>query len=618
MARAEAATFMKRPKQSMRRYTWALAVACFLIILLAAPLLFSDRYSRIALQSGAVFAASNNTYSLSSPVRLMSGPTIELESGTLSVPPNRTGLARGGQVIAMLITGGPPMTLDAATFTADFSAREPTFSQDTAGHDVAPLVKALQKMQFNGLVVRDSTVRIKMADGSVAELQNLDATIDSKPNGAILASGSFDFHGEKVAFDTVIGASSDTQGMSRPLSATINGAPLTATLDGSLMLGENPQLLSPQAEFKAADLRAAARWLGVNWPGKEGFGAFRAKGQLEWVGRNIAFQNAVLDLDDNNASGTFSINFAGVRPTVEGTIGLKALDLTQYWKSAEVAPGTADSLLTIVRRANGLEFPLIQAIDADFRISSDSLTLPATTIGRSAATVSLRSGKMLADIAELEFEDGTRGGGQIRIDMSGANPNYGVQAKFEVADVARPAQLIFGHPTVQGRGAVTVDLNATGNTGESLLGSLDGKLYVTLLEGGRVGLDINKLAEPEGQPVSSGTWQDVSARAISVDKLDARFTVNRGVVRTQAAEAVSGARALRAEGTISLIEQSLDMQLAVGDVAKPAADSPETGTTVLKLKPSEIIHVRGPWSAPAVRTGPPLDKAFQYGPPSPG
>src|SRR5688572_3465615 len=278
MARAEAARSMKRPKQSMRRYTWALAVLCFLAILLAAPLLFSDRYSRIALQSGAVFAASNNSYSLSSPVRLMSGPTIELESGTLSVPPHRTGLARGGQVIAMLITGGPPMTLNGATFTADFSAHEPTLSRDTAGDDIAPLVKALQKMQFNGLVVRDSTVRVKMADGSVVELNNVAATIDSKPNGAILASGSFEFHGEKVSFDTVVGASLDAQGMSRPLNASFSGAPLTATLDGSLMLGENPQLLAPQAEFKAADLRAAARWLGVNWPGEEGFGAFRAKG----------------------------------------------------------------------------------------------------------------------------------------------------------------------------------------------------------------------------------------------------------------------------------------------------------------------------------------------------
>jgi len=56
----------------MRRYTWALAILCFLVILLAAPLLISDRYSRIALQSGAVFAASTNSYSLCQWVSLLS------------------------------------------------------------------------------------------------------------------------------------------------------------------------------------------------------------------------------------------------------------------------------------------------------------------------------------------------------------------------------------------------------------------------------------------------------------------------------------------------------------------------------------------------------------------
>ena len=75
------------------------------------------------------------------------------------------------QMIAMLITGnGPQMTLEKATFTADFSTREPTFSQGAGARlDVAPLVKALQRMQFDGLVVRDSTIRIKMSDGSVIE-----------------------------------------------------------------------------------------------------------------------------------------------------------------------------------------------------------------------------------------------------------------------------------------------------------------------------------------------------------------------------------------------------------------------------------------------------------------
>jgi AsmA protein len=610
----------------MRRYTWALAFLCFLVILLAAPLIFSDRYSRMALQSGAVYAASTNSYSLSSPVRLMMAPAINLESGTLSVPPSRTGLARGGQMIAMLITGsGPQMTLEKATFTADFSTREPTFSQDTGSRDigpveVAPLVKALQRMQFDGLIVRNSTARIKMSDRSVVEIEDVNATITSKPNGAVHAAGSMSFRGERIDFDTTLGASLDAQGMSRPINATFSGAPLTATLEGSLMLGESPQLLSPQAELTSTDLRATARWLGVNWPAGRGFGTFHVKGQLEWADRTVAFQDAAIELDDNDANGTLSVNFSSTRPTVEGTLGLKTLDLTQYLKSAD-ASTSADSLLTKVRSASGLEFPLIQSIDADFRISSDSVVLPLLTIGRSAATVSLRGGKMLADIAELEVDDGTRGGGQIRIDMSGANPSYGLQAKFEAADVGRSVQAVFGHPTMQGRGMVTVDLTATGNTGESLLGSLDGKLSVILTDGGRVGLDVNKLAGAASEPLPANAWQDVSARAISVDKLDARFIVTNGIVRTQSAEAVSGERALKADGAISLLDRSLDVELTVGDIAKPKPEGTADAADAvgsLTLQKREIINVRGPWSGPVIRSGPALGDPHAFGPPNPG
>jgi uncharacterized protein involved in outer membrane biogenesis len=221
---------------------------------------------------------------------------------------------------------------------------------------------------------------------------------------------------------------------------------------------------------------------------------------------------------------------------------------------------------------------------------------------------------MLADIAELEFDDGTRGGGQIRIDVSGDTPAYGVQAKFEASDVGHAVQSVFGHPTVQGRGSVTVDLTASGNSGETMLQSLDGKLCVTLAEGGRVGLDINKLAAPESATLPDGAWQEVSTRAISVDKLDARFTVAKGVIRTQSAEAVSGDRALKANGEISLVERRLDMELAVGDVAKPAGESDPPAD--VKLQPREIISVHGPWTAPAVNNGPAIPP--QYGPPSPG
>ncbi|MFA5900206.1 MAG: AsmA-like C-terminal region-containing protein [Hyphomicrobium sp.] len=610
---------MKRPKQKMRRATWTLAISCFLVILLAAPIVISDRYHRLVLQTGAVLAAASNSYSLSAPIRLMSGPTIELESGTLSVPPSRTGLARGGQMIAMLITGsGPQMTLENATFTADFSTREPTFSQEKNSGEVAPLLKAMQTMQFDGLAVRDSTVRIKMSDDSLVELENVIASISTQPNGAIRAVGSFDFHGETINFDTTLGVSLDTQGMSRPLSASFSGKPITATLDGRLMMGDSPQLLSPLAEISSPDLRSTARWLGVNWPSGSSFGAFRTKGQLEWVNRTVAFQNAAITLDDNEASGTLSVNFSGARPAVEGTLGLKALDLTRYLKQDDPQSGP-DSILSAVRNASGLEFPLIQAVDADLRISSDTVTLPATTIGRSAATVSLRNGKMLADIAELEFSDGTRGGGQMRIDMSGANPNYAMQVKFEAPDIGRTLQWVFGHPTVQGHGIVTIDLAATGNTGDSLLKSLNGKLCATLPDGGRVGLDINTLAAPVSTSEVPLNWQEISGRAISVDRLDTRFIVANGVASAQTAEAASGERALKAEGTINLLDQRLDMHLTLGDLATPASqgDGDPAATAAIQLLPRQTIDMHGPWSAPDIIMKP-APESQAYGPPSPG
>ena len=63
------------------------------------------------------------------------------------------------------------------------------------------------------------------------------------------------------------------------------------------------------------------------------------------------------------------------------------------------------------------------------------------------------------------------------------------------------------------------------------------------------------------------------------------------------------------------------MELAVGDVAKEqpevAAEAPAT-VGALKLRKREIINVHGPWSAPAIRSGPPGDEVHKFGPPSPG
>jgi AsmA protein len=584
---------MKRPKHPLRPSSLALAVLCCLLFLVIAPYLVSGRH--LDLKGAAVFAASRDSYSLSSPVRLLGAPVVELESGTLSLPQSH-GLARGGEMIAMLITGsGPRLTLDDATFTADFSTAEPTFLQTSAG-SIAPLVASFQKLQFDALTIQNGSVRIKMADGSTLTLDDLAAEVTSKPTGTVRVAGSFSFRGEKVSFDTTLGPSAPTQPGARPITASLDSAMLSARLDGSLLFADNPRLLSQHAEVNIPHLRQAARWLGAGWPPGFGFDDFHAKGQLEWVNRTLAFQKAVLQMDGNEAEGTLSVNFAAARPAVDGTLGLKTLDLSKYLARGNAADQESGaSLLTLVSGARGLEFPLIENVDADLRISSDSVVVPGLTIGHSAATVSLKGGKMLADIAELEIDDGTRGGGQLRIDTNGSHPSYDVHAKLESIDLGQAGKAIFGHPTIQGRGDVIVDLTADGDSGDSLLRSLDGKLCVTVDEGGQLGVDVNQLVTAATSSQQALLWRAAASTAIPIDRLDARFAVVNGVIRTETAQAVAGARAMKADGAIDLPGHSLDIELAIGDRAR--ADAGED----VKPAPREVIDLRGPWVQPTLQ-----------------
>lgn len=592
---------MKRPRHPLRRFSLALAVLSCLLVLVAAPYFIDARYNDLSLRGAAVFAASGHSYSLSSPVRLLAAPVVELESGTLSMPPNRSGMARSGEVIAMLITGtNARMTLEKATFTVDFSTSEASLAHGSETSGTAPLVDTFQKLKFDALAVRDSAIRLKMADGTILLLDELTVDVTARPDGVVRATGSFVFRGEKVAFDTTIGTGPDPQSGARALAASLNGALLTAKLDGTFLIGESPRVLAPQAELVIPNVRRAARWLGASADPGAGFENFAAKGQLEWVNHTVAFQKATVQMDGNEATGTLSVNFSGARPAIDGTLGLKTLDLSKYFgASAPAVDGASpDSLLSLVHKASGLEFPLIQTVDADLRISSDSVVVPGVVIGRSAATISLKGGKMLADIAELEIDDGTHGGGQLRIDANGPRPVYDIRGKLESLDLGRAAQAIFGHPTVQGRGELIVDISAAGDNGAALLSSLGGKLCVTLNEGGQLGIDVNKLVASLNSPEPIGVWRQASAGAIAIDKLDARFALANGTIRTESAEALSGARAMKAEGAIDLPTRSLDLELAIRD--RP---STEEGERSVPSKPREVIDMRGPWVAPVVKSG---------------
>ena len=141
-------------------------------------------------------------------------------------------------------------------------------------------------------------------------------------------------------------------------------------------------------------------------------------------------------IDGNEAAGALVLNLAGERPLIDATLAFHALDLTPYAEAARSQSFLFDRQ-TATWSLFDLSFPLIRHVDADLRISAPKVALKGYGLGRGAATIAVRSGKLLADIAELELYGG-KASAQVTANTNEIVPRYTLRGKVENFD-AGPA-----------------------------------------------------------------------------------------------------------------------------------------------------------------------------------
>ena len=284
------------------------------------------------------------------------------------------------------------------------------------------------------------------------------------------------------------------------------------------------------------------------------------------------------------------LHVGGDRPLIDGTLAFSALDLTPYVEAARSQSFLFDRQ-TASWSAFDLSFPIIRHMDADLRISAPKVAVKGYGLGRGAATVTVRSGKLLADIAELELYSG-KVGAQVTVNSNELVPLY---AARQIENFERPPGALFGAAVLTGRSTLSLDLTAAGQTPAEIVRALSGKVALTMAEGGRVGLDIKALraaAKADGPP----GWGLLAKGQTGLEQIEARALVRDGVLITETVQARSGAVGVVASGRVDLAERTLDLHLSVKPNAP--ADKP--------LKPAdmaagEAVTVRGFWQEPFVR-----------------
>jgi AsmA protein len=584
---------MRRKNLISRLLTLALTTVGCLLLALLAPLFLAQRASDEPFLGYSVIASPRDFHGITTPIRLSSAPDLTLNRGALYADGN----AVVGTPISRFVLDAPTFTLNASGLAAASGGESGSLSDEPAF--IAPLVEPLIAMGFDTLIVRRGTLNITSVDGGWETLGDIQAELSGWRKGQITVRGSFTLHGQRISIDATVTLPGDKHPRQWSTKASLKSELLEAAFEGELNTDADLQL-SGQAELASPSLRRLARSFGVFVPAAEGLNAATVRGTMNWTGRTMAVENAKVTVDGNEATGALVLNMTGERPQLEGTLAFGALDLTPYVEAARSQSFVFDRQ-TASWSAFDLSFPLIKHVDVDLRISAPKVMVRDYGLGRGAATINVRSGKLLAELAELELYGGMVSG-QITVDTDGLAPHFALRGKIENLETGAASASLFGAAVLTGRSTLFLDVAGVGRTPAELLHQLSGKATLSLPEGGKLPLDLKAVrAAAKGNALPG--WGQMAKGQIPLEPFEAKALVENGVVIGDLVIARAGSTGLAAAGRVDLADHTLDLRLLMK--ANQPTDRP--------LKPADVADgeafaLRGPWQAPLVRwqeAGPP-------------
>lgn len=566
---------------------------------LVAPVMIGARRGE-PIPGSIVRADSRDAVIISAPMAMFASPSVVLEKGTVALV-SPAGESRVGALLRTLVLGGgADLVLDGARLVVDRrepSDRGPSSEADgSAAAEFRPIVASLSSFKFRSLVILDSTVVIETGRGSPEKVTIVNVEITPSGTGLVGAKGQLDYRGERLdidaAFQRAPAKTEKTLDVPLEVRASVKGALVTAAFDGRLSPADQGQITAENAVLSVSDLRAFADWLGASWPRGPGLGAFTAKGLLTLDQRLVSFEHAEFALDGNTATGALMVKLGPERPSIEGTLAFPSFDVAPYAAAQSPSPlALASSWLSAIEIPGLSSPPFLAGMDADVRLSAGNLMNGSDRLGRCAASLSVKDGKLYGEIAELELEQGGHGEGQFTIDTTGSDPSYTLRAELGDIDLAPVVATRLGSALIDGSGDIRLDLSASGASEADLTRSLAGKVSLDVSDGGRLGLDIGAVplaaAAPASTPVQG--WGAVAAGATDFTRLTASFTAFRGVLTADAVEATTADRTIAASGSVDMDNKAVDLVLSIaGPAGASAAD------------PAETFKIRGSWSAPAI------------------
>jgi hypothetical protein len=559
-----------------------LILGMFACLFLAAlvPMLVVNTPEGRAPSPARILAASADPFVVVSETQIMSRPAVTLRQARIFSDSSPSAKESEGEIV-----------LDAPVLTVDLSG----LRQAAAAESTAPLLRTIANLGFARLFVEKGRVVLSGTARPDIELTDVQTEVAVRGRGAITAKGQFVLAGETVVFDASLTMPPEKSErpidlFQYPLRSTLKTGGLTAVLDGKVDTFGSLRF-EGSADISAVKARSTLAWLGIPLQGRGAFDAVSIKGTARWMDGMLAIDRAKVEIDGDEASGALSIDHGRTRPLLDATLAFQKLDLARY-----LGVNTAEIL------ALDLQLPLWRGLDADLRLSAKTLQFDGVGLGSMAATLTAKSGKLLADVPSLSLL-GSTGRLQVGMDTTASEPAVKIRGLVESAASSRLPALLFGAAAdaVSGRTSAQLDLTAKGKTLSSLGRTLTGRVTATMPEGGRLPIDLRQIksvtaATPPG-------WSSLPAGRTNLEALSAQAYFENGTLALERIDGMAGDLAVSATGAIDVPRDVLNIRLNVAPrvALEKGAKSPAVRGV------AESIEIIGAIGAPIVRPGPEIE-----------
>lgn len=405
-------------------------------------------------------------------------------------------------------------------------------------------------------------------------------------------SGRFSVRDEPVEISAVIGRplallTAEPTGLKMRLSA----APVRVGFEGQIA-GRAQTMAAGTMTVETASLRALLRWLGQHPGVGSALGSFALKGEVRVTSTELAFSQVNAELDGNLAEGALTVSFEGTRPQVQGTLDAGRVVATPYFSDMNPIPETDRGW-----NRRPIDLSALTSSDIDLRLSAREVVLGGATLGRSAASVTSRNGRLTLTLGEAQAYGGSLRGALV---LSPHADGVEVRATLNVqrAELGQGLAEWFGYRRLEGTGNAQISIEGHGPTMSDLARTASGQATLTAVDGAIRGFNAEAiLRRLERRPLAA-TGVDARSGRTPYERMAATIRIVNGIASTDDIVLDGQIVRVRLEGSAQLQARELDLRGIA--MLKRSTGTPATAESNFELP----FVVQGSWDDPFVLPDP--------------